>query len=72
MNTIIEIVGISCLAFIFTTVVTPLTSLKFKPFTCESCMAFWIAIAYFYPTYGMQSILMASISYTIAGLIWKL
>lgn len=74
MNTIIEILGISSLGFIFSSVVTPkLPKLfKHKPFTCESCLSWWLGIGYFYGQYNLAAIIPAAICYVIASLIWKL
>lgn len=71
ISTIVEIIGIACFGYIFASVITPMLKLKVKPFTCESCLAWWIALIWFYPL-GLTAILYAAISYTIAGLIWKL
>ena len=74
MNILIEILGIAAFGFIFSSVVTPIfpQKLKVKPFTCESCMAWWIAIGYFNINYGILAIFPAAICYIIAGLLWKL
>ena len=74
MNTIIEILGIASLGFIFSSVVTPMLpqKIKVKPFTCESCLSWWIGIAYFYSQYNFYAIIPAAICYVIASLIWKL
>jgi hypothetical protein len=74
MNIIIEILGISSLGFIFSSVVTPNLPklLKRKPFTCESCLSWWLGIAYFYSQYNLAAIIPAAICYVVASLIWKL
>lgn len=74
MNIIIEILGISALGFIFTSVVTPKLPKLFKrkPLTCESCLAWWIGIGYFYSEYNLAAIIPAAICYVLASIIWKL
>jgi hypothetical protein len=74
MNIAIEILGIASLGFIFSSVVTPMLpqKIKVKPFTCESCMSWWIAIGYFNIEFGILAIFPAAICYVIASLIWKL
>jgi hypothetical protein len=74
MNIIIEILGIAALGFIFSSVITPNLPKMFKrkPFTCESCMSWWIAIGYFNIEFGILAILPAAICYVVASLIWKL
>lgn len=74
MNTIIEILGIASLGFIFSSVVTPMLPkmFKHKPFTCESCLSWWLGIGYFYSQYNLAAIIPAAICYVIASLIWKL
>jgi len=74
MNIIIEILGISSLGFIFSSVVTPNLPkfLKRKPFTCESCLSWWLGIGYFYGQYNLAAIVPAAICYVVASLIWKL
>ena len=71
MNTIVSIIGLACLGFILSHVVAPMFKIKIKPFTCESCMSWWLALIWFYPL-GIDAILFAAIAYVIAGLIWKL
>ena len=70
---VLAILGIPCLAFIFTSVITPMLPEMFKrkPLTCESCLSFWGALIYF-GHLGIISILIASICYVIASIIWKL
>lgn len=74
MNTIIEILGISSLGFIFSSVVTPKLPkmFKHKPFTCESCLSWWLGIGYFYSQYNLAAVIPAAICYVIASIIWKL
>ena len=74
MNTIIEILGIAALGFIFSSVVTPQLPQLFKrkPLTCESCLSWWLGIGYFYSQYNLAAVIPASICYVIASLIWKL
>ena len=74
MNIAIEILGISALGFIFSSVVTPTLPkwFKRKPFTCESCLSWWIGIGYFYSEYNLAAIIPAAICYVVASLIWKL
>jgi hypothetical protein len=74
MNTIIEILGISALGYIFTSVVTPKlpTMFKNRPFNCESCFAWWLGIGYFYSQYNLAAVIPAAICYVVASIIWKL
>lgn len=74
MNIIIEILGISSLGFIFSSVVTPKLPkmFKHKPFTCESCLSWWFGIGYFYGQYNLAAVIPAAICYVIASIIWKL
>jgi hypothetical protein len=74
MNIAIEIIGIASLGFIFSSVVTPMLpqKIKVKPFTCESCMSWWIAIGYFYGQYNFAAVIPAAICYVVASIIWKL
>lgn len=74
MNTIIEILGIASLGFIFSSVVTPKLPkmFKHKPFTCESCLSWWLGIGYFYAQYNLAAVIPAAICYVIASIIWKL
>ena len=74
MNIAIEILGIASLGFIFSSVVTPNLPkwFKRKPLTCESCLSWWLGIAYFYSQYNLAAIVPAAICFVIASLIWKL
>lgn len=74
MNTIIEILGIAALGFIFSSVVTPQLPQLFKrkPLTCESCLSWWLGIGYFYSQYNLAAVIPAAICYVIASIIWKL
>jgi hypothetical protein len=74
MYSLIEIIGISSLAIIIATVMTPQlpSKLRIKPLTCESCIAFHIAIGYFYNTWHIACIIPASLCYILAYKLYKL
>jgi hypothetical protein len=74
MYSLIEIIGISSLAIIIATVMTPQlpSKLRIKPLTCESCIAFHIAIGYFFNTWNLACIIPASLCYILAYKLYKL
>jgi hypothetical protein len=74
MKLIIEILGISSLAIIIATVMTPQlpSKLQIKPLTCESCIAFHIGLGYFFNTWFIDSILPASLCYILAYKLYRL
>ena len=71
MNILIDIIGITCLGMILSTVIAPQLKLKTKPFNCESCTSFWLGLGYF-STLGIYAILPASICYVLAYKIYRL
>jgi hypothetical protein len=74
MYSLIEIIGIASLGIIIATVMTPQlpSKLRIKPLTCESCIAFHIAIGYFFNTWNLACIIPASICYILAYKLYKL
>jgi len=74
MELIIEILGISSLAIIVATVLTPQlpSKLQIKPLTCESCIAFHIGLGYFFNTWHIACIIPASLCYILAYKLYKL
>ena len=51
MNTLLLIMGIASMAIIFVREFG--YKLKYKPFTCELCMAFWLTSIYFHSVDGI-------------------
>jgi hypothetical protein len=74
MYSLIEIIGISSLGIIIATVMTPQlpSKLRIKPLTCESCIAFHIAIGYFFNTWNLACIIPASLCYILAYKLYRL
>jgi hypothetical protein len=74
MYSLIEIIGISSLAIIIATVMTPQlpSKLRIKPLTCESCIAFHIALGYFFNTWHIACIIPASLCYILAYKLYRL
>jgi hypothetical protein len=60
MNTLLEIIGVSCLSIIFVSEIG--WRARIKPFTCELCMAWWIGLLLFVPLYGWSGIPFAALS----------
>jgi hypothetical protein len=74
MYLLIEIIGISSLGIIIATVMTPQlpSKLRIKPLTCESCIAFHIALGYFFNTWHIACIIPASLCYILAYKLYRL
>jgi hypothetical protein len=72
MNVIYQLIGIAVIANFIVPILVK-EGLEQKPFSCEKCIAFWIAM--FFLTFNKYSItdtvLFSFISYQISGLIYK-
>ena len=72
MNVTLQLIGIAVIANFIVPILVK-KGLEQKPFSCEKCMAFWIAI--FFLTLNKYSItdtvLFSFVSYQISGLIYK-
>lgn len=51
MNVLFEILGLASAGVILVREIT--WKLKYKPFTCELCMAFWLSVFYFHSVEGI-------------------
>jgi hypothetical protein len=51
MNILLAILGIASIGLIFVREIG--YAWKIKPFTCELCMSFWIAVLYFHSIEGI-------------------
>lgn len=73
MNSIIEILGFAAIGHLTTDFISSfeLPRLPDKPFRCDMCMTFWIALIPMIVLHGFHGILMAGISSILANYIYK-
>ncbi len=70
---ILQIIGFACLGHLVTDFIShfDLPELPNKPFRCDMCMTYWIAIIPMCVQFGPRGILYAAISSIVANIIFK-
>ena len=71
----IEILGMACLGHMAVDFISNLDTrdiLPNKPFKCDMCLTFWLALGWFIAEWGTLGIFMAAISGILADLIYRI
>ena len=73
IDILIQIIGFACLGHLVTDFISSfdLKELPDKPFRCDMCMTYYIAIIPLMAQFGFKGILFAAISSIIANFIFK-
>ena len=72
MGLILQIIGFAALAHLVVDMIVHFNApLPEKPFKCEMCMGYWLAIIPFMIQFGLVGILYAAISGVCANLMYK-
>ena len=73
MDLIIEIIGMACLGHMIVDFLQSLDIdlLNRKPFSCDMCLAFWLALGWFIAGYGAFGLPLAAITGVLADIIFR-
>jgi len=69
---ILLIIGIASLAHLVADILQPLPELPNKPWKCNMCMGFWLAIIPAIALYGWEGILLSAITGITSEAIYKI
>lgn len=69
---IFEIIGLACLAHLATEFFTTHMEFNYKPFNCNLCMGWWVALFPMVVHYGLEGFLGAAVTGIASETIYRL